>query len=174
MPARCLLPTTCLLQQLTAWQQSIHQALTCKASYANGQISNPGHIHKAPDFNYEAMQRVVDLPTHKLRLNATACRPRATNNLTPKTHNLLLPSRMGGGEAARIRKHPGRGWRWLNRVAAHHSTGEPASSQPLKGATWHSGCLSIVCLVRCLHFYYMWAFPWVCRILQPLLQALKM
>ena len=53
----------------------------CKPSYANG-CTNPGHQHKAPCHNHKAAtQPMVDLPTHKLRLHATACTPRGTTKL---------------------------------------------------------------------------------------------
>ena len=40
-----------------------------KMSFANGE-PNPGHKHKAPDHNHGSTQPLVDLPTHKLRLDA--------------------------------------------------------------------------------------------------------
>ena len=37
--------------------------------------TNPGHQHKDWDDKDEATQPMVDLPTHKLRLDAEACTP---------------------------------------------------------------------------------------------------
>ena len=59
---------------------------------------------------------------------------------------------MGGGEAAGSSTTlVGAGG------GSHHlGTGEPPASQPLKGTTWRSTCLSIACLVRLLHLTNRW------------------
>ena len=66
----------------TSTNHSINQEH--KTSYANGQ-TNPGRKHKAPDHNHEATQPMVDLPTHKLRLDATACTQGAVHPCKDKT-----------------------------------------------------------------------------------------
>ena len=95
---------------------------------SNGQ-TDPGHTHKAPDCNHQATQPMVNLMTHKLKLDATECTARGTKTDPYNPKLTPTPSYMGGGKAAgSINALVGAGG------GSHHlGTGEPPSPQTLKG-----------------------------------------